>query len=106
LHFDKGIFLTLKNLLLQPGKTIREFIFENREKYVKPVLFLIISSIIFSIIIHLLHLKLNFFNIDSIEILKGKIRSKEIGGWTNKNIGYAQLVMGIFIAFWVKIFFK
>ncbi|MFN3022060.1 DUF3667 domain-containing protein [Chryseobacterium sp. TY3] len=106
LHFDKGIFLTIKSLLIQPGKTIREFLFENRDKYVKPVLFLIVSAIIFSIILHLLHINLSFFNIDTMEILKGKIRSKEIGEWTNKNIGYAQLIMGIFIAFWIKLFFK
>lgn len=106
LHFDKGIFLTIKNLLIKPGKTIREFLFENRDKYVKPVLFLIVSAVIFSLIIHLLHIKLSFFNIDTFEPLKGKIRSKEIGEWTNKNIGYAQLLMGVFIAFWIKLFFK
>ncbi|MFV0605500.1 MAG: DUF3667 domain-containing protein [Niabella sp.] len=106
LHFDKGIFLTIKNLLIQPGKTIREFLFENREKYVKPILFLILSAIIFSLVTHLLHIKLSFFNIDTMEILKGKIRSKEIGEWANKNIGYAQLLMGVFIAFWIKLFYK
>lgn len=96
LHFDKGIFLTLKNLLLMPGKSIREFLFENREKYVKPLLFLIVCSIIFSLILHLFQGNFSFFNIDSMESLKGKIRSKEIGNWTNKNIGYAQLIMGLF----------
>jgi len=107
LHFDKGIFLTIKNLLIKPGKTIREFLFENREKYIKPVLFLIVSAVIFTLILHWLHItNYSFFNIDTFELLKGKIRSKEIGEWTNKNIGYSQLIMGVFIAFWIKIFFK
>lgn len=106
LHFDKGIFITIKNLLIKPGKTIREFLFENRDKYVKPVFFLLVSAVIFSLIIQFFHLKIEFFNINSIEELKGKVRSKEIGEWTNKNIGYAQLIMGIFIAFWIKLFFK
>lgn len=106
LHFDRGIFFTLKNLLLKPGKSIREFLFENRDNYVKPLLFLIITSVIFTLVTHLLHLKLSFFNIDTFEPVKGKIRSKEIGEWTNTNIGYAQLIMGVFIALWIKVFFR
>ena len=106
LHFEKGFFFTLKNLLLKPGKSIREFLFEDREKYVKPVLFLIFTSVIFTITLHLLHSNFSFFNIDNIEPLKGKLRSKEIGEWTDSHIGYSQLLMGIFIAFWTKIFFK
>jgi hypothetical protein len=106
LHFEKGFFFTLKNLLLKPGKSIREFLFEDREKYVKPVLFLIFTAIIFTITLHLLNINLSFFNIDRIEPLKGKLRSKEIGEWTNSHIGYAQLIMGIFIAFWTNLFFR
>jgi hypothetical protein len=106
LHFDKGFLFTAKSLLLRPGKAIREFIFEDREKYVKPVLFLIIASLICTFILHSLHISYGFFNIDKIEPLKGKLRSKEIGEWTNSHIGYAQLIMGVFIAFWIKIFYR
>jgi hypothetical protein len=107
LHFEKGFLFTLKNLLLKPGKSIREFLFEDRDKYVKPILFLIVMSVVFTFVIHLLHLKnFAFFNIDTIVELKGKLRSKEIGEWTNSHIGYAQLIMGIFIAFWINIFFR
>jgi hypothetical protein len=106
LHFEKGFLFTVKSLLISPGKAIREFIFEDREKYIKPVLFLIFTSVIFSFILHSLHISYNFFNIDKMEILKGKLRSKEIGEWTDNHIGYAQLIMGVFIAFWVKIFYK
>ena len=39
--------------------------------------------------------------------MRGGSRSaKEIGEWTNTNIGYAQLIMGIFIALWIKVFFR
>lgn len=106
LHFEKGFFFTVKELLLRPGKSIREYLFEDREKYVKPILFLILSSVIFDLVIHWLHLNMAFFNIDTIERLKGKLRSKEIGDWTNSHIGYAQLIMAIFIAFWIKLFYR
>ena len=106
LHFEKGFPLTVKELLLRPGKSVREFLFEDRNKYVKPVIFLIVSSIIFTLITHFFHIEYSFFNIDKIVPLKGKIQSKEIGEWTNSHLGYTNLIMGIFIGIWIKIFFK
>ena len=106
LHLDRGFFYTVKELIVRPGKAVREFLFEDRRKLVKPVLFLILSSVIFTIIIHLLHTDVSLFNIDRITPLQGKIRSKEIGAWINNSLGYSQLLMGVFIAVWLKIFFK
>ena len=105
-HFEKGFPFTLRELLLRPGKSVREFLFEDRNKYVKPVIFLIVSSIIFTLITNFFHIELSFFNIDKIVPLKGKIRSKEIGEWTNSHLGYTNLIMGVFIGLWIKIFFK
>ncbi|MCL5244270.1 DUF3667 domain-containing protein [Cellulophaga sp. 20_2_10] len=105
-NLEKGLFLTIKNLLVRPGKSVREFLFENRKKYVKPIIFLILTSLFFSLIISLLDINLSFFNIDKIEGLKGKLRSKEIGDWSQNNLGYSQLIMGVFIAFWLKVFYR
>ena len=106
LHFEKGFPFTVRELLLRPGKSVREFLFEDRNKYVKPIIFLIVSSIIFTLITHFFHIEYSFFNIDKIVPLKGKIQSKEIGEWTNSHLGYTNLIMGIFIGIWIKIFFK
>lgn len=106
LNFEKGFLLTIKELLLRPGKCIRAFIFDDRNKYVKPLVFLIFTSFIFTIITSYLQIDYSFFNIDKIEPLKGKIRSKEIGDWTNNNLGYSNLIIGVFVALWIKIFFK
>lgn len=38
LHLNKGFFYTLKNLLLNPGKTAREFVDGNRVNHYKPLL--------------------------------------------------------------------
>ena len=105
LHFEKGFFFTVRELLLRPGKSVREFLFEDRSKYVKPVIFLIFSSIIFTLITHFFHIHYSFFSIDKIEVLKEKIRAKEIADWTNKHLGYTNLFLGAFVAFWIKIFF-
>ena len=105
LHLDRGFFYTVRELLLRPGKTVREFLFEDRKKLVKPVLFLIISAILFTLLVHFFHLNLNPFSVNDGDF-KRKIRSKEITEWTSNNVGYAQLIMGVFIAFWTNIFFK
>ncbi len=105
-NLDKGFIFTAKNLLIKPGKTIREYIFINRKKYVKPIIFLILTSLFLSLLLKFTGIKYSIFNIDSITFLKGKIRSQEIGNWSQNNLGYSQLLMGIFIGFWIKLFFK
>ena len=80
--------------------------FDDRSKYVKPIVFLIFTSVIFTLIAHYFHVDYSLFNIDKIEPLKGKIRSKEIGEWTDSHIGYTNFIVGVFIALWVKLFFR
>lgn len=106
LHFEAGFLFTVRELLLRLGKSVREFLFDDRSKYVKPIVFLIFTSVIFTLIAHYFHVDYSLFNIDKIEPLKGKIRSKEIGEWTDSHIGYTNFIVGVFIALWVKLFFR
>lgn len=46
LNFDKGIFFTIKELLLRPGQNVHNFIHKDRNRLVKPVIFIIIHSLI------------------------------------------------------------
>ena len=55
LHLEKGFFYTVKELITKPGQSIREFINENRDKHMKPVPFLILTSLIYTLIAHFLH---------------------------------------------------
>ena len=50
LNFEKGFLYTTKELFLRPGKTVREFIQKDRNRLVKPIIFIIICSFIYSII--------------------------------------------------------
>jgi len=50
LNFDKGIFYTIKELLIRPGKTVHEFLLYDRKRLVKPIFFVIFSSLFFVII--------------------------------------------------------
>lgn len=46
LHFDKGIFYTIKQLFIRPGHTIRDFIDGKRVRHFKPLtMILVLASI-------------------------------------------------------------
>lgn len=49
-HFEKGFTYTIKGLMLQPGKTVREFILNDWSKAVKPVIFILVISTVVTLI--------------------------------------------------------
>ncbi len=97
-HVEKGYLYTVKELFLRPGKTVRTYIFEDRDKLVKPVVFLIFSSVIFTLILHLFHIEFTFFG-----TIKG--RAEGINNWLNSQFGYTNLILTLFIGLWIKLFF-
>ena len=99
-NLEKGILFTVKNLFLKPGQTVREFMNEDRTKLVKPILFLIICSLIFTLTQQLVNFKSGF--IDS----QGESNFKKLFDWLSKNYGYSNIIMTIPIALWTKIFFR
>jgi len=102
LYLDKGILYTIRELFIRPGKIIKEFIFEDRNRLVKPIVFIIICSLIFSV----LELLLDF----DFGYLKGEADDSPtvtiIFDWLNSNLGLANILMIFFMAFWIKIFFR
>ncbi|MDR2955484.1 MAG: DUF3667 domain-containing protein [Prevotella sp.] len=55
LHINKGLLYTIKELILRPGITVRNYISGKRVKYTKPFLFLIIAGVIYSLVFHFFH---------------------------------------------------
>ena len=102
LHFENGIIHTVKELLLKPGPSIREFITVDRSRLVKPVLFLIVTSLIYTTIEH-------FFHIEQGYIYYKDTENSAIGtifSWIQNHYGYTNIFMGLFIAFWLKVIYK
>jgi hypothetical protein len=102
LHFERGILYTIKELLIRPGQNIRDFIAENRSRLVKPVIFIIVTSLIYTLISHFFHIEDGYIHI--IEEKKSAIGS--VFNWIQNHYGYANIIMGMFVAFWLKIFFR
>jgi uncharacterized membrane protein YbjE (DUF340 family) len=102
LHFEKGILYTIRELLLRPGQNVRHFVVENRSRLVKPIIFIIVTSLIYSIINHFFHIEEGYMKFDGNKMPATTSMIK----WFQDHYGYANILMGMFIALWTKSFFK
>ena len=102
LNFDKGILYTIRELLLRPGKNIQTFILEDRGRLVKPIIFIIITSLIYTLAQQFFHFEDGYVNAVGFE----ESATTKIFGWIQSNYGYANILMAIFIAGWIKVFFN
>lgn len=102
LHFERGFLYTIKEILLRPGKNIQEFLTENRSRLVKPILFMVVVSLIYSLINHYFHIEEHY----ATGTVTQKSAITVMGDWVQKHYGYANIIMGVFIALWVKLFFR
>lgn len=103
LHFERGILYTIRELVTNPGKNIRDYLSENRSRLVKPVIFIILTSLIYSLTVSFFHIEDQYIKFEGEEVKL--TTSFKIFKWIQGNYGYANLIIGIFIAFWTKIFF-
>jgi len=102
LHFEKGILFTVKALVREPGRSIHTFITDDRSRLVKPILFIIVTSLIYTTMNHLFHIEQEYVEYQGIKASTAGV----IFDWVQNHYGYANIIMGIFIAFWLKILYR
>lgn len=102
LHFERGILYTIRELITNPGQNIRNYLSENRSRLVKPIIFIIVTSLIYTLISHFFHIEEEYVNYKGLE----KSNIGTILKWIQGNYGYASILTGIFIAIWLKVFFR
>ena len=102
LNFNKGILYTIRELVLRPGLSIRKFIIEDRNRLVRPIIFIIICSLIYTIAQQFLHFEDGYVNYQDSE----DTTTAKIFAWAQNNYGYANIIMAGFIGFWIKILFR
>lgn len=100
LHFEWGILYTIKELLISRGKNVWQFISENRSRLVKPIIFVIVTSLIYTLISQYFHVA-GFINFDDSE----ESTTTVIFKWIQEHYGYANILMGIFIVLWSRVLF-
>lgn len=102
-HFEKGIFYTIKELLIRPGKSVRDFLTENRNRLVKPIFFIIVTSLIYTLVSNYFHIEEEYVN----NLNDRKLSTTgSILKWVTDHYGYANILMGVIITFFVKLFFR
>lgn len=102
LHFERGILYTIRELLINPGENVRNYLSDNRSRLVKPIIFIIVTSLIYTFINHLFQ-----FEDGYVKYFDGKrSTTTQIFEWIQGHYGYANIIMGVFIALWTKLFFK
>jgi len=102
LNLQRGILYTTKKLMFRPGSTIRSFLFEDRSRHVKPVFFIIICSLIYTVLRHLLNFEDDYVSVNKFN----ESSSTAIFIWIKSNYGYANLILAIFITAWARILFR
>lgn len=94
-------------MLIKPGRSVRQFIVEDRYRFVKPITFVIITSLIYAIINHFFHMGVKDY---AIQIQVDGPESSTVNlimDWiVIKYPGYATIFIGFFLAFWIKLFFR
>lgn len=102
--FEKGFLFTCKSLLIKPGKTIREYININRQKLTKPVTFIGLTSVIYTLFAHYLKTENPYSEMSKKMYSNSSINN--IMNWVQENYGYANLLMILPITFCTLLFFK
>ena len=98
---NKGFGYTIKKMLISPGESVRRFITEDRHRFVKPITFLFITSLIYALVSNLFNVTENYFQVT--------VEDSKVSLFVNKvfeNFGYLNLLIGAFVSFWIKIFFR
>lgn len=101
LNLEKGILFTIRELLIRPGQNIQQFIIADRNRLVKPIVFIIICSLVYTLVQQFFHFEDRYVNYSFEE----SSASTALFQWVSANYGYANILMAIFIATWLRIFF-
>ena len=101
---NKGMLYTIKKVLISPGKSIRQFISEDRYRFVKPVTFIFITSLVYTFVNQIFSLGAGDYYQQS-DVLAETVNL--IFNWMLIEYpGYSGIIIGLFMAFWIKIFFR
>ena len=103
---NKGFLYTVKEMLTKPGESVKRFIAEDRFKFVKPITFAIITSVIYALVNHFFHIGVEdyYFYESDAEISS---TTTLIFNWMLIDYpGYTSIIVGLFMAFWIKLFFR
>ncbi len=102
LSLEKGFLFTIRALVVDPGGSIKGFIHEDRNRLVKPIVFLIVASLAYSILNNVFQFEDSYVTFSD----KKGSATLAISKWVQENYGYANIIMALFIGLWLKLLFR
>ena len=102
---NRGLVYTIKRMLVSPGESVRQFITEDRYRFVKPITFLFITALIYAFVNQIFKVRIEDYypQLDVPDIVP---TTTLILNWFIANPGYMNIITIVFIAFGIKIFFR
>src|SRR5438477_480205 len=110
-HWESSIFNTFKELIVRPGKFLRNYIAGTRKPYVKPFSYFIFIQTVYVIIFHWLSDKYFAF-VNATMTTSGEVtetmvtKIHELQHFVTSNINYLNFLLPVIAAFYIKLFFK
>jgi len=102
---NKGMLYTTKRVLIRPGESVKQFITEDRYRFVKPITFLFITSLVYTLINYLFGIGANDYT-QQYDDLEGSTAGLIFRWMLIDYPGYSGIITGLFIALSVKMFFR
>ena len=102
ISLEKGLLFTLRQMTFRPGTATRNFIKENRRPYMKPVVFLILCSLIYTIISKYLQFEEEAYK-NLAYTNKNSLKATQ---WIREYYGYFNIVSSVISALWIRMFFR
>ena len=102
LNFQRGILFSIKELLLRPGQSVKKFIHEDRKYLVKPILFILLCSLVHTVIFTVFGIKDNGVQVTGND----ESTVKEVMQWIESKYGYLNIIIAFFVSIWLKLFFR
>ncbi len=113
LFLEKGIINTIVKLITHPGKSIRRYILVDRNSLMKPIVFLFLMSILYSLTITIfdfLEFKNTYINLAVFDVsylnINIKSSSITITKWFEGKRGYVYFFISFYSSLWGYLFFK
>jgi len=106
LFANKGMIYTIKKILISPGKSVRQFIAEDRYRFVKPITFLFITSLVYTLVCYLFNIGAEDFYLQPLPEEVEFPTLTFLMNWISNYSGYSSIISGFLVAFLVKIFFR
>ena len=109
-----GLFYTTKKMLISPGKSVRYYLEEDRKPFVRPLMFVIVTSLIYALVDFFFPVfgNIRYSNPDTLLFITPffMTQTMDVGNvvfrWIAEASAYTTLLIGVCMAFFARLFFR